>query len=56
MTPGWVMELFAVLAFAGGCFCAGVAWAAYRAVGWVERIHAWAEEVSELDKDSGVRS
>lgn len=24
------------------CFVAGVSWAAYRAVGWVERMRSWA--------------
>jgi len=27
------------------CFVAGVAYAAYRAVGWADRIRAWANEV-----------
>jgi hypothetical protein len=34
--------VLAVLAYSGACFCAGVAWAAYRAVGWTERIRRWA--------------
>jgi hypothetical protein len=33
------------------CFVAGVAWAAYRAVGWVERMRAWAQ--SPIPGDEG---
>lgn len=35
-----------------GAFGLGVSWAAYRAVGWVERMKAWARTV-ELNEQSG---
>lgn len=35
-------DVIAVIAWFSGAFCLGVGWAAYRAVGWTERIRAWA--------------
>lgn len=35
------------------CFLLGVAYAIYRAVGWTERMRAWAESVPlDLEKES----
>lgn len=42
-------QLLAVLAVLGAGFCLGVSWAAYRAVGWVERIRAWASQACEQE-------
>lgn len=36
------------LAYTAGVFCCGVSWAAYRAVGWVDRMRRWAASVQEV--------
>jgi len=37
------------------CWVAGVGWAVYRAVGWVERMRAWAQSVPlSNDSDPGT--
>lgn len=35
-------ELMTFAVWSAFCFCLGVAWAAYRAVGWADRIRTWA--------------
>lgn len=37
------------------CWMAGVGWAAYRAVGWVERMRRWADSAECLEADSVYR-
>lgn len=35
-------DLAAVMVWSATCFVAGVVYAAYRAIGWVDRIRTWA--------------
>lgn len=43
-----VSDFLVVALWSALLFCAGAGWAAYRALGWVERMRAWAYSV-ELD-------
>jgi hypothetical protein len=47
-----VPDLLVCAIFGLCCFGMGVAWAAYRAVGWVERIRTWANDVHEPQKEN----
>lgn len=40
-------DLLGGLAYTAAVFCAGVSWAAYRAVGWVDRMRRWAGAVAD---------
>jgi hypothetical protein len=31
------------------CFVAGVGWACYRAVSWVDRVRAWAHSIDKVE-------
>ena len=44
-------DIAVVMIWSATCFVAGVAYAAYRAVGWVERIRTWAETVHIEEKE-----
>lgn len=44
-------DVLAALLWSVVCFVAGVAWAAYRAVGWVDRMRAWAYSVEDRERE-----
>lgn len=48
-------EVMAACAVMGAAFVAGVGWSVYRAVGWVERIKAWAASVEVESVESGAQ-
>jgi len=51
VTSSYAGDLFALFAFGGFWFCVGVGFAAYRAVGWVERMKSWAGAVMIADEE-----
>lgn len=38
-------DVVAVVAWFAAAFCIGAGWAAYRAIGWTDRMRAWAYSV-----------
>lgn len=48
----WLADLLACVAFGAVCFALGVGWAAYRAVGWVDRMKAWAHSAPVVSEES----
>lgn len=55
MTPSWASELIVVATWSAACWLGGVLWAAYRAVGWVDRIRRWAlTEPCPTDTGAGL--
>lgn len=50
---GFADALAALLVMAC-CWVAGVAWAAYRAVGWVQRMRAWAAGSAGVEPCPGI--